>query len=142
MSHGMRYKPFGVMVDKTWLFARGGRPVIYQSDAEYDLLKLEQQWRHVRYEPDRGIDFTWEREWRVQVDQLELDMDAATLVIPTRDWERRFHDQHIAGLQRRSMLLTGMMSPKSVAEIPWHFVVLEDLGVPLPAEASQPENTG
>jgi len=26
---GMRYKPFGVMVDKNWLFVRGGRPVIY-----------------------------------------------------------------------------------------------------------------
>lgn len=32
---GMRYKPFGVMVDKAWLFAHGGRPVIYQPESEY-----------------------------------------------------------------------------------------------------------
>jgi len=24
----MRYKPFGIMVDKKWLFERGGRPVL------------------------------------------------------------------------------------------------------------------
>jgi hypothetical protein len=24
MAHGMRYKPFGVLVDKAWLFERGG----------------------------------------------------------------------------------------------------------------------
>src|SRR6516165_2798679 len=27
-----RYSPFGIMVPKDWLFERGGRPVIYQTD--------------------------------------------------------------------------------------------------------------
>lgn len=56
----MRYKPFGVMVDKVWLFAQGSRPVIYQPEAEYALLHESQQWRHVRYEPpDPKKDHTW-----------------------------------------------------------------------------------
>src|SRR5436190_24168723 len=42
-AHGMRYRPFGVMVDKTWLFSRGGRPVIYQPDADYELLHENQR---------------------------------------------------------------------------------------------------
>src|SRR5438445_703190 len=62
---GMRYAPLGVMVKKTWLFLAGGRPVIYQPEAEFELLDEQQRYRHVRYEPDRDIDHTWEREWRV-----------------------------------------------------------------------------
>jgi hypothetical protein len=34
----MRYAPLGVMVDKRWLYERGGRPVIYQSNVEFDEL--------------------------------------------------------------------------------------------------------
>jgi hypothetical protein len=132
MAHGMRYKPFGVMVDKKWLYERGGRPVIYQSDSEFDLLKPEQQWRHVRYEPHARVDFTWEREWRIRTDELLLDLEAATLVIPNREWEARFHEQHLGMLSRRALLTHGFIGPKNVADIPWHFVVLEDLGVEIP----------
>jgi hypothetical protein len=34
MVHGMRYSPFGVMVEKSWLYEQGGRPVIYQTDED------------------------------------------------------------------------------------------------------------
>lgn len=58
-----RYSPFGVIVSKKWLFERGGRPVIYQSDAEFQALPAEMRWRHVRYEPNGcpPTDFSWER---------------------------------------------------------------------------------
>lgn len=134
MAHGMPYKPFGVIVDKTWLFEHGGRPVIYQPDAEFELLKPEQQWRHVRYEPQNDIDFTWEREWRIQITELKIDPKEATFVIPNRDWEKRFHDEHIGKLGRRALILGGMIGPREVAEIALHFVVLEDLGVAMPEE--------
>src|SRR5262245_22620645 len=58
------YSGFGVMFDKQFVYANGGRPVIYQSEAEYALLSPDQRWRHMRYEPPL-VDFTWEREWRV-----------------------------------------------------------------------------
>jgi hypothetical protein len=67
-AQGMRYKPFGIMVSKTWLFEKGGRPIIYQSDREYKQLPKELQYRHVRYEPNNGVVFTWEREWRICID--------------------------------------------------------------------------
>ena len=130
-AHGMRYRPFGLMVDKNWLFSRGGRPVIYQTDAEYDLLHETQQFRHVRYEPNDGVDFTWEREWRAQVDGLDLDPQVTTLVVPTRAWEKWFQDKHTAMLARRA-LVTHMIGPRSVSEFPWHFIVLGDLGVETP----------
>lgn len=133
-AKGMRYKPFGVMVDKSWLFERGGRPVIYQSDAEYSLLHETQRFRHVRYEPE-SVDFTWEREWRVHADDLELDPSVTTLVVPNRTWEKWALDQHTAMLSRRAIVLRGMIGPRSVTEFPWHFVVLEDLGVDVPSVA-------
>jgi hypothetical protein len=131
-AHGMRYKPFGVMIEKNWLFERGGRPVIYQPDVEYELLHEDQRFRHVRYEPNAEVDFTWEREWRIRVDELNLDPTIATLVVPTRAWERWAQDQHTAMLSRRAMVTHGFIGPRSVAEFPWHFLVLEDIGVNVP----------
>jgi hypothetical protein len=60
-----KYKPFGIQVPKTWLFSQGGRPVIYQAGAEYELLPEPLEWRHMRYEPNTNppFDFSWEREW-------------------------------------------------------------------------------
>jgi hypothetical protein len=86
-----RYTPFGVLVDKRWLFSRGGRPVIYQSEREYAQLPETIQWRHVRYEPDAEppVDFTWEREWRVQTDALPLTPNDAVIVLPNEGWEAR-----------------------------------------------------
>lgn len=43
------------------------------------------RYRHVRYEPDRGIDHTWEREWRIRTDELILDPKQTLVVIPTAD---------------------------------------------------------
>jgi len=44
-----RYTRFGVMVPKDWLFAQGGRPVIYQPDDEFMLLPESHRWRHVTF---------------------------------------------------------------------------------------------
>lgn len=81
--HGVKYKPFGIIVEKKWLFEQGGRPVIYETDSEYTNLVEELRWRHVRYEQhlDPPIDFSWEREWRIRVDSLYIDPDVAWLVV-------------------------------------------------------------
>lgn len=131
---GMRYKPFGVMVDKTWLFDRGGRPVIYQPDDEYKLLDESQRYRHVRYEPG-SVDFTWEREWRVHAKELALDPAAVTLIVPTRAWEQWVFDQFIDRLSLQAQVL-----PESIGltKFEWHFLVLEDLGVEFPGEVTPP----
>ncbi|MGZ5056129.1 MAG: hypothetical protein ACXWAT_14475 [Methylobacter sp.] len=122
----MRYAPFGVMVRKNWLFEKGGRPVIYQAHEEYDLLPDAIKYRHVRYDPLNGVDHTWEREWRISIETLALDTAATTFVVPTRDWEDRFKDQHAAG-QAAWAASNGHGS--GIRPFPWHFIVLEDLGV-------------
>jgi hypothetical protein len=105
--NGGNYSPFGVMFEKTWLFARGGRPVIYEPDAEYELLPEFLRWRHVEYQPtgtDHPVDFTWEREWRIQLEELPFGPSDATIVVPTAKWAdrlvREFKEQeaHMAEL--------------------------------------------
>jgi hypothetical protein len=106
------YKAYGLVIDKLWLFARGGRPVIYQPDAEYELLHETQRFRHMRYEPDDDFDFSWIREWRVPAEALSLDRDKAAVLLPDRaalaDLERRLGPEQLAG---------------------WQVVCLADLGV-------------
>lgn len=116
---GFRYAPFGVMIDKDWLFEKGGRPVIYQPEVDY--------------EPAKGIDFTWEREWRIQTEELKLDPSQVTLVVPNREWESQVLSERYSQIQRRSIV--RLPSPRAGIENEWHLLVLEDLGVQLPEDS-------
>jgi hypothetical protein len=91
-----RYSPFGLLFDKKWIFAIGGRPVIYQPDSEYYKLPESIRWRHVRYEPNREetIDFTWEREWRIQCEHLKISPSVASIVLPNARWADNLIDEH------------------------------------------------
>ncbi len=106
-ENALRYEPFGVGVSKDWLFQSGGRPVIYQSDAEYDLLPAAFRWRHCRYEPP-DVDFTWEREWRISVDRLNLDSRQTWIFVPTSEMADEFAERYPG----------------------WHIVPLELFGLP------------
>jgi len=121
----MRYAPLGVAVGREWLFERGGRPVIYQTNDEYELLDESQKYRHVRYEPTRGCDYTWEREWRIRSDRLQLNPYEATFIVPTRKWVDEYQMQHMD-----EQLIKNINMEIMILEPPqWHFLVLEDLGV-------------
>lgn len=91
-----RYSPFGILFEKKWIFDQGGRPVIYQSDSEYDALPDTHKWRHVRYEPNAEdpIDFTWEREWRIPTEELTINHLVAVVVVPTHDWVKQLEAKH------------------------------------------------
>jgi len=127
-AHDFRYMPFGIMVEKEWLFLRGGRPVIYQPDQEYDLLPYELRYRHVRYEPHRGIDYSWEREWRIWIDELWLEPDNTTLVVPNREWVYRIKEPYFDDLARQ-VYYEGEVTSEIIADFPWHLITLEDLGI-------------
>lgn len=80
-----RYTRYGVMVPKKWLFAQGGRPVIYQPDYEFALLPKSHRWRHVTLNLGNDhVDFTWEREWRIHCKELLLDPSVVSFIVPSR----------------------------------------------------------
>lgn len=91
-----KYSAFGIMVKKIWLFEKGGRPVIYQTDDEFNELPETHRWRHVRYDPlsDPPVDFTWEREWRINIQELLFDSDVASIVIPEEQWKGSIIKEH------------------------------------------------
>jgi hypothetical protein len=80
-----RYDPYGIAVSKTWLYAQGGRPVIYDHPAAVNDLADALRYRFVPFDPPNGVDFTWEREWRVKGDSLTLDPRKTLVIVPTAD---------------------------------------------------------
>ena len=80
-----RYEPYGVAVTKEWLFKQGGRPVIYDQPEGYDKLSNELKYRFVPYNPEEGLDYTYEREWRIKTDVLQLDHKNTLVIVPTAD---------------------------------------------------------
>ena len=96
LKDGTSFQPFGIQLPKKWIMEQGGRKVIYQPDADYGKLPVEKRHLHVRHEvlEDRVIDFTWEREWRIQTTALELDPTQVKVVIHP-EYEKllwRWHD--------------------------------------------------
>jgi hypothetical protein len=72
-----------VSVSKDWLFGQGDRPVIYEHISAFDTYGDAQRYRLVPFDPKHGIDFTWEREWRIRADQLVLEPACTLVVVPT-----------------------------------------------------------
>jgi len=80
-----RYEPYGIAVTKRWLYRAGGRPVIYDNPLVFESLPEQYRYRFVPYDPINGIDFTWEREWRICTENLVLDPKETLIVVPTSD---------------------------------------------------------
>lgn len=121
----IHYSPYGFMFSKDYLYKLGARPVIYQSDDEYELLSDEIKYRHVRFDlsKDKKSDWTWEREWRLKTEGLPITPKDVTLIIPTREIEEKMknenHDINIA---------MSLIEVPAAIRFDWHFIVLEDLG--------------
>jgi hypothetical protein len=109
-SSVFKYQPYGVLVSKDWLYAKGGRPAIYGPDADYAKLPDDMQYRHVRFELacSSPVDHTWEREWRIRTNNLLITPSDVTVVVPTRD---------------------VVEALRAHGEDKWHFIALSDLGV-------------
>ena len=59
--------------------------MIYDRPDTINELSPDQKYRFVPYDPTRGIDFTWEREWRLRGEHLALDPRQTLVVVPTAD---------------------------------------------------------
>jgi len=125
-----RYSPFGLMFDKSWIYAQGGRPVIYQTDKEFSLLPEVLKWRHVRYEPNKEppIDFTWEREWRIKCEYLSIGPSNTVIVVPGNKWAQRLEAEHEAE-QDIEVLMYSQIMDEIIAEqyrqnFPWRIAII------------------
>ncbi len=97
LEYFKRYNPFGFLFSKKYIASLGGRHVIYSPQTERDNIPVDMRWRYVRYEPNRNpqpLDFTWEREWRLNQPYLSLDPQHTKLVLPNRAWINRYENDH------------------------------------------------
>lgn len=80
-----RYVGVGLMFTKPYIYKKGGRPVIYDKTTEAKkYLPKDQWWRIVNYDlsdENNIIDWTHEREWRVEGD-LEFELSDISIVVP------------------------------------------------------------
>ena len=118
------YGPYGFMFSKKYLFDKGARPAIYQPDSDFELLPEELQYRHVRFEID-STDWTWEREWRIRTDRLDLDPLLVTLIVPSRKTIEAYKEKAQNSNRLSSMVTNGYIAGQMLE---WHFIALEDLG--------------
>ncbi len=97
-SDKSKYQPFGFKFLKRYVFELGGRAVIYAPDYEKNLIHEDSMWRYMRHDPlaysDKtpyGVDFTWEREWRLPDASLEVT-NCMSIIVPNDDYAQRFHN--------------------------------------------------
>ncbi|MEL5666144.1 hypothetical protein [Serratia ureilytica] len=83
-----KYTKFGFAFNKVKIFEMGGRHVIYQPKCEACNLPKSLHWRHVTYDPTNvsfkrknGVNFTWEREWRLNEKELSIK-HANKIIVP------------------------------------------------------------
>ncbi len=77
--HNPMYAPYGIGFKKDYIFALGGRPAIYWKKEEMDLLPEELKWRFVEYNHNYK-DFTWLREWRINIPELFFDKNDCIII--------------------------------------------------------------
>lgn len=126
-----RLQPFGVLLGKDYLFALGGRPVIYESDAEYEALPESLRYRHVRYDPLTvpPIDFTWEREWRLRADVLQLEPERCCIVVASEADRTTLFTEHSEREELRLEALGpavgGSLADELAESYPWPVISLD-----------------
>jgi len=119
-----RYESYGVIVSKKWAWGQGARPVIYQPDLEYDILPEELKYRHVRYELESDIDFTWEREWRLKAKEIKLISEHTIFVVPTSKEVMYLKREYFSFIQKAVASL-GEDALPYIEDFPWRIIPLD-----------------
>jgi hypothetical protein len=81
-----RFSDYGVGFRRAWIATIGGLPVIYQPNAMRSDLAPSSVWRHCEMDLQKGIDFSWQREWRVPIAELKFKpSDDVIIVVRTEE---------------------------------------------------------
>jgi len=130
-EHDPRRQPYGVLLGKDYLYALGGRPVIYQPDSEYDALSTSLRYRHVPYDPlaDPPIDVTWEREWRLRADVLPLEPERCCIVVASEADRIALLTEHAEREEMRLEVMAptvdGSLADLFSESFPWPVISLD-----------------
>ncbi|WP_169829022.1 abortive infection system antitoxin AbiGi family protein [Chromobacterium amazonense] len=102
------FSPFGISVEKSWLFAAGGRPVIYQPKDEHHYINPAIHWKLVSFDPiksqeDGWVDWSWQREWRIPSEMFYLPYEQAIFLVPSEEYRDRLLARYRADEEYRAL---------------------------------------
>lgn len=108
-----RYQPFGFKFVKKRIYEYGGRPVIYGSYEDKKELPPSLKWRFAPHLPmdikpgwPFGLDYTWEREWRLRTGALDL-LDAINVIVPDESFASKLETDVINIISENSAYYWG-----------------------------------
>lgn len=78
------YSPYGIAINRNFLYDLGARPVIYGKKEEKQLLDSTIQWRFVELEIDKS-DYSWLREWRLNIHDFPFKDNDILVITNTKD---------------------------------------------------------
>ena len=88
-----RYLAIGVAFDKSMIFKKGGRPVVYEKTSiAKGILPPNEHWRIVNldfYDDEAYIDWTHEREWRI-LDDFNFELNDTFVLLPNSQVYKAF----------------------------------------------------
>jgi len=125
------FSPFGVSIDKSWFFSAGGRPVIYQPKDEHQYIEQALHWKLVSFDPSKpleegGIDWSWQREWRIQSDRLYLPPEQTIFLVPSDEIKEQLLARYQADEEERALTeeLVLCLYPNPPRDFPYHIEVM------------------
>lgn len=128
-----RYTQFGFAFSKSLIYELGGRHVIYQTKSEGYCLPGRLHWRHVTYDPsdkdvvkENGVNFTWEREWRLNENQLSIH-NAHSIIVPNTHFANELsHYMHSSEHLNWADWICGASEARSPEEYENHLIEIND----------------
>ena len=80
-----RLSLYGIGFRKTWIYEEGGLPVIYQPNDRLDSMSREDIWRHVEFDLSKPVDYSWQREWRIETQELKFELSDVVVLLEDID---------------------------------------------------------
>lgn len=113
----IRYSAFGLRFDKSFIFRKGGRPVIYGKSKELkEILPQEEWWRIVNMslQSEEIIDWSHEREWRIKGD-LEFSYNNVEVIVSSERYYKKFVKQCLEeGMEEMLCSIKGIITLSGV----------------------------
>lgn len=89
----MRYNAIGLCFKKTYVYNKGGRPVIYErTEVAKEFIRKDEWWRIVSFDlsdENNIVDWTHEREWRCKGD-FEFELAEVVVLLTNQETYKYF----------------------------------------------------